>query len=632
MLSDFKHYLRLLFKGGAGGLAPPQFFGFCFFHTPFRPAAILALAAFLPLLGPQPPAAAAPGESYAGPVFARGAILLPEAAAGAGARNFRVNKKAVPASAMPGGGWWLEAGWSPGETVRVAWEEGLRTLGGEYHAPLRPTPWVWRRLPWRIAPGGLPAEAGGVTALAFSPDGALLAVGGGGGQMAVFQVESGETLWKHRRVGRVIKHLAFSADGQRLFVGEQGPEGRLAAYLPRSGSTRPLWVFDSADELGPATRAAPEDPYGWVRQPGAYRLLAADGDVIAAYSHSRMGADGPAALARLYRLRGADGRRRWAYPAAAPLPGIITWFAASEGAARLVLPLQLPTGADTAVSGGGAGEVVVVDGSSGRPRFSRKIQPVAPYAITAFWRGVALNPAGDRLAAATQDGRGFLFARDRDEIIAAAGGAAGSGGAGWRTVARLQLVKPIELAGTTVTATNGTLAATAHEALFITGPSFIPLAFRSNDGRPAANHPRGNTVFAYGWDGKLRWIRRLENDLQGLAVGGQTETPALGGRQKTPALAGEPRAAANDGALLVLAQGKVLPQQAGEFNGITALRLGGDGRRRGELIFRFALEGRAVYGGVAVSRDGRWIAIAEAPRALKDDPRPRGGHGVILLR
>jgi hypothetical protein len=549
----------------------------------FRTA--VAVSAVLLAMGPA--ARPVPAAKHRGiePVFARGGIALPLSTPEAHA--FAVNGKRVPAVPLPGGGWWLSTKWRPRHEIVLRWKESGRLRTERLLSPLRPAAWVWHRLSWPAPGGGSLGEIQGITALAFSPDGALLAVGGGGGRTRVFRSASGAAVWRHHRPGRIIKHLAFSTDGRRLFVGEQGPEGRLAAYDLDGPGDRPRWVLDTAKELGAPSRAAPDDPFAWVRRPGAFRLVAMEGDVIAAYTHSRGGGGGRGAAARLYRLRGEDGTLRWAYPASAPAPMMVTWFAISREGRRFALPLQLPTGG----TGGGA-RVVILAGGTGRVTFEHAIPPLPPYAITTFWRGVALSPAGDRMAASTQDGRGYLFAEQQGS---------------WRLTRRLELVTPLKLGSTTVAATNGTLAATEREALFITGPSFVPLPFRGGDARPTASHPRGNTVFAYDWEGNLRWVRRLDNDLQGLALAG-------------------------GGGLLALAQGKESPQGAGEFNGVTVLGLNGGERGRGELLYRFPLRGRAVYGGVAVSRDGKWIALAEAPRALRGDARTKGGHGVVLLR
>ncbi|MEE8395804.1 MAG: hypothetical protein V3S29_07090 [bacterium] len=537
------------------------------------------------------------------PVFVRGGIVL--RAPALQPASLRIDGSPVgKVRRLPGGGWLVEFAWLPRGKLRMEWREqgGGRSLG--LTAPLRPTPWLRRRISWQG--GGFLSRGppGTITALAFSDNGLLLAVGDDRGRAAVFDVDSGQTVWQARRPGRVVKHLAFSATGKMLFVGEQGPEGRLAAYdLEKKGGPA-RWVLDTAAELGAAGVGEASGPYGWVRQPGAYRIVAAGDDVIAAFSRSWPAPGGAAALARVFRLDGLTGRRRWAFPAEGPAARIITWLGVDAGAGGLALPLQLPAGANpaagaSAASGARAGapaagrtQVVVLQ--RGRVVFRHSIAAVPPQKVATLWRGVALHPAGDRLAVSTQDGRGFLFARSNNS---------------WALAREIRLVAPVRIGKTLVAATNGTLAATAREVLFVTGPSFAPQAWAAGGGGGSLGrgHPRANTVFSHDWQGRPRWIWRLENDLQGMALDGS-------------------------GNVLALALGRETLQRAGDFNGVVLLDLSVPGDGRAKLSYRFPLAGRVTYGGVAVSRDGKSVALAEAPRRIWGDARPAGSAGVVLLR
>jgi len=316
----------------------------------FRLAAIPVIAAAMTLAAFS---GAGSGAQAAEPVFVRGGLVLPEAAPGVG--GYRVNGREAAVVPVPAGGVLLEYPWRPRENVSLSWEEAGQERSLALRAPLRPTPQLWFRVAWPGRGVFSTEPPRPLSALAFSREGKFLAAGSEGGVARVFRVATGEQVWQLHRPGRVIKHLAFSGDGRRLYVGEQGPEGRLAAYDFRGGTSDPLWRFDTARELGETPPADPADPYWWVPFPGAYRLEERDGDVLAAYSHSWVRNGRRIARARLYRLEGASGRLRWAYPAEGPAEKLITWFTTDADGARVGLPLQLPLGAETGDVTGAAG-------------------------------------------------------------------------------------------------------------------------------------------------------------------------------------------------------------------------------------------------------------------------------------
>ena len=535
------------------------------------------------------PAHAGPGSP---PVeFIRDGVIL-SPGPGMVVSNVTIDGQRTTSSLLTGGRRLVEIPWRPRQKMVIEWR-----MGGDQHtlaatAPLRPVPWVAWSQPWTSDDGSRSA----ISAMSFSADGKLLAVGSLDGLIRVMETESGRTIWTLRRQGRVVKQLSFSPDSDRLYAGEQGPEGRIAAYAPRSGNSDSLWHFDTAGELGRSQPTDPESPWGWIDYPGAYRLMARGDDVLAAMSHSWPRQGQRMALARLYRLDGRTGSLRWSFPADGPLRQAITWFAVNRNAGidqeRIALPLQLPSGGIPRPGGADESRVVVLAGKSGLPQFDQVIAAEHPYRVAAFWRGVALSPDGRHLAVATEDGRGFLYEE---------------GARGWRPVKRLRLVQPLRLGEVTVTATNGTLVALQEGPLFVTGATYIPREFRHAEDQPAAEHPQGNTLFAYTWSGELRWLWRLEANLVGLVLS-----------------AGH--------SVLVLAQGRVPAPRHGEFQGITVLAPGRAGSGRDKVLYRFGVEGRVVDNGLAVSPDGRWIALAEAPLVDSATRLSRGAHRVHLLR
>ncbi len=498
--------------------------------------------------------------------------------------EFRVNGAAVQSVRLPGGAaWLLEAPWAPRAETRVEWPGGSATAT----APLRPAPWVRWSKEWPSAPWLDTAAADEATALAISPGSERLAAGSQQGRLAVFSLTDGATQWSLQRAGRVIKQVVFDSEGQRLYVGEQGAEGRLAAYDLAQPGTDALWVLDAAGDLGSGPTADPADPYAWVTQPGAYRMAALGGDLLAAMSRSWNEGGRRQARSRLYRIDGATGALRWAWPAEGAQAGLLTWFALDAPGGRLAVPVQTPMGASS--EDVRPSEIVVLDLATGRPVARVALEPVPPYPVAALWRGLGLQAGGGGVAVTSDDGRAFLWRQDGGTL---------------RSTARLRLVEPVRVGGITVTATNGALATTAAGPIFATGPTYVPPEF-GGGGEPTLDHPRGNTLYAHDWAGRPRWVWRMDNDLQGLA---------------------SDRA----GHWLAVAEGAERAQTAARFHGVALLDLRADDAER--AVFRWPLEGRPVYGALDLSADGHWLAVAEAPRKIAGEARPHGAARLHLVR
>jgi WD40 repeat protein len=102
--------------------------------------------------------------------------------------------------------------------------------------------WVWDAATLRLRARPR-AHAGGAYAVAFSPDGSLVASGGRDGTAKLFRVGA-DAPTRTLAVGHTVRVVAFSPDGQRLATGDEGRQvrvwevgtGRLLATLAPHGA------------------------------------------------------------------------------------------------------------------------------------------------------------------------------------------------------------------------------------------------------------------------------------------------------------------------------------------------------------------------------------------------------------
>jgi WD40 repeat protein len=89
---------------------------------------------------------------------------------------------------------------------------------------------------------------GRVFSLAYSPDGAMVASGGGDGQIVLSDPDTGEQLGVPLEMDSAVRSLAFSPDGEALFAGSEG--GRLVRWDPDAGV-----LIEDAVDLGAGVSA-----------------------------------------------------------------------------------------------------------------------------------------------------------------------------------------------------------------------------------------------------------------------------------------------------------------------------------------------------------------------------------------
>ncbi len=339
--------------------------------------------------------------------------------------------------------------------------------------------------------------------LTFSKDGKYLAVGTFLGRLLLFEVSSQVLLWEKRFPEAMVKRVAFSQDGETIFVGEQGPDGFIYALDRASG--RELWRFRLADDLRPGEPPEKGDVYGIYRQPGCYRLkVLINDDLLVLGVHSWFDREKKSwrRLSRLWRLS-PRGKVRWAWPAEGPaLLSLI--YADTDQESRLVgvvsttpsdeMPRSYPLS---------PGTFYLLEAQNGQERWRYEIPPLRPYFDrVSVWESVALSPDGQWALVGTSDGRAIFFDLFK------------------RRVARtIPLGAPVLIGGLPVAAhVSYGLFSPRGQALVVTGSSNLPYGMPLSVNRPAGPHPQANTLFVIKPPGKILWRFGLGFRFQGLTT------------------------------------------------------------------------------------------------------------------
>ena len=502
----------------------------------------------------------------------------------------------------------LQCAWTPNQNYRVVLTSDAGTRVAETRTPLKPVLYPIQT----IALDGMlslmenlrrPAKP---TTVAFSADRKHVAIATDAGHLAVVAALTGELAWKTRISEGYVKHVAFSNDGNRLYIGEQAADGFIYAYAISANQEQPhptaargpvprkekrdyqqLWKYRTADDIETSTPQEPNSVYAWVQYPGPSRMLTLpDGDVLVASVHSWTKNAAPVKKSQLYRFAGETGTVQWKWPAEGALPKVLRWFDVSADGKTLALV------ADT--GGKGNGSLVVIDVETGMERWHANFEPLKPYfeGVT-FWRGVSITPDGRFINVTTDDGRAFIFSaptgkQSRQEPI-------------WHQ----NLATPLEVSGVPILATSGTIGATDAAALFVTGDTYIPYHLQKGAQRPPTAHPNGMTLFAYSWEGEKVWQWQLENMPQGLRID-----------------------AAGRYAALAVSKRSQNPNE--NLHGVSIFDLAAKGSGLTKYLYTYRTEGQLPYDTLAISADGTFIAVVEVPLVLPDET-VRGKNRVHIL-
>ncbi len=402
----------------------------------------------------------------------------------------------APGALFPAGGWLEPRLWTPGEQVGGAVAPLMAECLPLFSVELEDMS--------RLAAAGAPTPD---TAVAFSPDGSRLAIGGFGGSLRVVDGWSGAEIARASIPEGYARQLAWSADGATLYVGEQSPEARLSARDPATLAAR--WELSLAADLERSPLPPAEDVYGPYSLPGLYTVeVLEDGTLLVTGAHGWTLADGSRRnRSKLWRV-GADGRIMDAWPESGAADAVLLHPVVHDrwlltGISRSATgpdPIGLPIGG-----------VALFELDSMNMRWGHRFEPLKPHFSSVFiWQALGLSDA--HALVGLGDGRAFLLNLDGEEVRQIAPGA------------------PQIAAGVPIAAGIG-FAALGHApgapgagapgaggdiAWLLTTETTIPFGSSDPMARPPAAHPAQNTVHAWGADGAVRWTRQMEHALVGV--------------------------------------------------------------------------------------------------------------------
>lgn len=406
----------------------------------------------------------------AGPVFVRGGVVLPE---GEG-------------RPLGDGRVLIERPWQAGEVVSIGGQDHVAPVVAEclplFHVPLGDV----SRL---VAMGG----EGPDTALAFSPDGAWLAVGDYTGQVLVVDAWTGAVRARKRLGESMIKQVAWSPEGDQLYAAEQSPDAFVHQLAPDTLAS--LGRIRLADDVETSAPPPGDDLYGVYTLPAAYALhVLPDGDLIVAATHGWDAGEERKNRARVLRL-GPDLTRRAAWPEDRAADAVFRSLHVGE---RVAVPIGRsatgPAPADLPIGG-----VQLLDLAL-QPLGDVRIPALQPWFDQPFiWEALAFGPDG-ALAVGLGDGRIVVDRQD---------GAAMT----------VPLGAPVLAGDVPIVASVGTLAWPA-DLLTLTARTNIPWGAASPELRPPQAHPAENqlTALSIGDEVRTRWTWRGPHVLQGLTV------------------------------------------------------------------------------------------------------------------
>jgi len=496
--------------------------------------------------------------------------------------------------------------WSPGEKYSVDIRNRDARFVKEVTAPLRPSPMLIQRVDLeRVDPFSVDEGTAPDTFVKFSPRGTYLAIGSFHGYLRVVEVRTGRVVFSRKIAEGMVKRIGWGeVDGRRvLYVGEQSPDGYLYCLDAMTG--REVWKYRLADDIGTSRPERENDRYAVYRFPGVYQLkVLPGGDLLAAGTHGWNREGRRLYRCMVYRFDGRTGRVKWRWPVAGPLPYSLTWFDVSAEGEKLLLLTSTWRPPERTDSIYGNGTLYCLDGRTGTVLWEYRVPPLRPYYETAgAWQGVALSRDGRYAALGLNDGRGIFF--DTAGAVKAEGRRLLQNSPLWIR----EIGTPVLIGKIPVSAYISYARVGPDTVYFVLPGTSIPSGAVKGKVRKPAPHPAAGQLYAFGFDGRLRWKWKSYGSMQGVYL--SQDGRWLFTVSSVAGMAGSRRGV------------------TGSFFGVTLFDTSRKGSGMDRLVYLYPTEG-PVFFMADISADGRYIALVEVP-FMDEKGTKKGSYRVHII-
>ncbi len=468
----------------------------------------------------------------------------------------------------------VDLDWEPEHlyTFEVIANSGAATTSNVY-APQKPSLIKVNTIELEdVDPGDISKTTNNVEGiLKFSPDSSYLAIGTHNGNLRLIDVATGDEMFEKKLSEGHIMTIDFPPDSGSLFVTEESIDGYLYCF-DLNGSER--WKFRLADELGSDLKHMPY-----------IRKMAFDSDGNVYVAGRRYG--GYVEGIYLYSTRiysfDPEGNTRWKFPDSEIMDAGLTWIDATPDGKYVVFG----TSGFGPVENWNDGTIHVLNGGNGKELWNYRILPIEPYFNSvALWYGTTITPDGKYVTALASDGRGYLF--NNEDILLTKNP---------EPIWQKNISTPMEVSGIPIYGCANFAYNVNNTVIYSTGSTFS----KTKGKQPPIEHPGGNSLYAYDFDGKLLWKWRVEGYAGELGLTDRYLAAPISQNLVTNNL---------------------------DVHGVYVFDLSRSGGATSKLVNVYRTEGLTIA--TDVSRDDRYIAAFEAPARL-DDGTVIGDYCIHIL-
>jgi len=456
----------------------------------------------------------------------------------------------------------MDFDWGPDAqyTFEVVTDNGAAVTSDVY-APARPVLLKTNVIELEdVEPGCISKTTNNVEGvLKFSPDSRYLGIGTHNSYLRLIDVSTAEEIFEKKISEGKIMNIDFSPDSSCVFVTEESIDGYLYCF-DLDGTEQ--WKFRTADELGSDLKYMPY-----------IRKIAFDSDVNIYAAAKRYGGkiDGKYNYSTLIYSFDQAGNIRWKFPDAGIMDAGVTWIDATPDGKYVVFG----TSGFGPVENWKDGTVHILNGENGEELWNYRILPLEPYFNSvALWYSTTITPDGNYVTTLTSDGRAYLF--NNREILQT-----GQPEPVWyKNISTPMMVSGIPIYGCANFGYN-----VNDTVIFSTGSTFS----KAKGKQPPIEHPGGNSLYAYDYEGNLLWKWRVEGYAGELGI-------------------------ANPYLAVPIAQ-NLITNDLG-VHGVYVFDLSRSGGATSKLVNVYRTEGITIA--ADISPDGKYIAAFEAPARLED--------------